>query len=46
MTRNDISDYAFSTLQDQLSRVAGVGEVEVFGSRVRDADLARSRTGS
>ncbi|HSM91677.1 MAG TPA: efflux RND transporter permease subunit [Anaeromyxobacteraceae bacterium] len=32
MTRNDISDYAYSTLQDQLSRVAGVGEVQVFGS--------------
>jgi hydrophobe/amphiphile efflux-1 (HAE1) family protein len=33
MTRNDISDYAFSTLQDQLSRVPGVGEVQVFGSQ-------------
>jgi HAE1 family hydrophobic/amphiphilic exporter-1/multidrug efflux pump len=32
MTRNDISDYAFSTLQDQLSRLPGVGEVTVFGS--------------
>jgi HAE1 family hydrophobic/amphiphilic exporter-1/multidrug efflux pump len=32
MTRNDISDYAFSTLQDQISRVPGVGEVQVFGS--------------
>jgi len=32
MTRNDISDYAFSTLQDQLSRVSGVGEVQIFGS--------------
>ena len=32
MTRNDISDYAYSTLQDQLSRVPGVGEVQVFGS--------------
>src|SRR5512133_55057 len=32
MTRNDISDYAFSTLQDQISRVSGVGEVQVFGS--------------
>ncbi len=33
MTRNDISDYAYSTLQDQLSRVTGVGEVVVFGSQ-------------
>jgi HAE1 family hydrophobic/amphiphilic exporter-1/multidrug efflux pump len=32
MTRNDISDYAYSTLQDQISRVSGVGEVQVFGS--------------
>jgi HAE1 family hydrophobic/amphiphilic exporter-1/multidrug efflux pump len=32
MNRNDISDYAYSTLQDQLSRVSGVGEVQVFGS--------------
>ncbi len=32
MTRNDISDYAFSTLQDQISRVNGVGEVVTFGS--------------
>jgi HAE1 family hydrophobic/amphiphilic exporter-1/multidrug efflux pump len=33
MTRNDISDYAFSTLQDQVSRVPGVGEVVSFGSQ-------------
>jgi hydrophobe/amphiphile efflux-1 (HAE1) family protein len=33
MTRNDISDYAFSTLQDQVSRVNGVGEVVTFGSQ-------------
>ncbi len=32
MTRNDISDYAFSSLQDQISRVSGVGEVNTFGS--------------
>jgi HAE1 family hydrophobic/amphiphilic exporter-1/multidrug efflux pump len=32
MTRNDISDYAFSTLQDPISRVSGVGEVTTFGS--------------
>src|SRR5512135_1256409 len=33
MTRNDISDYAFSSLQDQISRVSGVGEVNTFGSQ-------------
>src|SRR5512143_2940624 len=33
MTRNDIADYAVSTLQDQLSRVSGVGEAMVFGSQ-------------
>jgi hydrophobe/amphiphile efflux-1 (HAE1) family protein len=33
MTRNDISDYLFSTLQDQVSRVPGVGEVQTFGSQ-------------
>jgi hydrophobe/amphiphile efflux-1 (HAE1) family protein len=33
MTRNDISDYAFSTLQDQVSRINGVGEVVTFGSQ-------------
>ncbi len=32
MTRNDISDYAYSSLQDQISRVSGVGEVNTFGS--------------
>ncbi|MEI6225864.1 MAG: efflux RND transporter permease subunit [Deltaproteobacteria bacterium] len=33
MTRNDISDYAYSTLQDPISRVSGVGEVTTFGSQ-------------
>ena len=33
MSRNDISDYAFSSLQDQISRVSGVGEVNTFGSQ-------------
>ena len=33
MTRNDISDYAFSVLQDPISRVPGVGEVVSFGSQ-------------
>jgi len=33
MTRNDISDYVFSTLQDPISRVPGVGDVQVFGAQ-------------
>ncbi|MBA3541068.1 MAG: efflux RND transporter permease subunit, partial [Deltaproteobacteria bacterium] len=33
MTRNDISDYVASTLQDPLSRVPGVGDLQVFGSQ-------------
>jgi HAE1 family hydrophobic/amphiphilic exporter-1/multidrug efflux pump len=33
MTRNDISDYAYSSLQDHISRVSGVGEVQTFGSQ-------------
>ena len=33
MTRNDLSDYAISTLRDPLSRVEGVGNIRVFGSQ-------------
>jgi len=33
MSRNDISDYAYSYLQDQISRVNGVGEVVTFGAQ-------------
>jgi hydrophobe/amphiphile efflux-1 (HAE1) family protein len=33
MTRNDISNYVFSTLQEPISRVPGVGDVQVFGSQ-------------
>jgi len=33
MKRNDISDYVASKLQDPLSRVPGVGEVQVFGTQ-------------
>jgi len=33
MTRNDISDYAYTALQDPISRVSGVGEVNTFGSQ-------------
>jgi HAE1 family hydrophobic/amphiphilic exporter-1/multidrug efflux pump len=33
MQRNDISDYVFSVLQDPISRVPGVGEVQVFGAQ-------------
>ena len=39
----DLSDFLVSSVQDQLSRVSGVGEVTIFGSPVRDARLARSR---
>ena len=35
MTRNDIADYAYSTLQDPIGRVSGVGEVTTFGSPTR-----------
>ena len=33
MSRNDISDYVVSSLQDPVSRVPGVGEVQAFGSQ-------------
>ncbi len=33
MTRNEISDYVFSTLQEPLSRVPGVGDIQVFGAQ-------------
>lgn len=33
MTGTDLGDYAAATLRDPLSRVEGVGEVEVFGSQ-------------
>jgi HAE1 family hydrophobic/amphiphilic exporter-1/multidrug efflux pump len=33
MTRNDISDYVASTLADPISRVPGVGDVQVFGTQ-------------
>jgi len=33
MTRNDISDYASSTLLEPLSRVPGVGDIQVFGTQ-------------
>nr|MBA3500076.1 efflux RND transporter permease subunit [Deltaproteobacteria bacterium] len=33
MTRNDIADYMFSSLQDSISRVPGVGDVQVFGAQ-------------
>ncbi len=32
MDRNDIADFAASTLADPLSRVPGVGNVQIFGS--------------
>jgi hydrophobe/amphiphile efflux-1 (HAE1) family protein len=33
MQRNDISDYVVSVLQDPLSRVPGVGDIQVFGAQ-------------
>ena len=33
MQRNDISDYVRSTLQDPISRVPGVGDLQVFGTQ-------------
>ncbi|MCY0988788.1 efflux RND transporter permease subunit [Nannocystis sp. ILAH1] len=33
MTRNDIADYVVSALQDPISRVPGVGDVQAFGSQ-------------
>jgi hydrophobe/amphiphile efflux-1 (HAE1) family protein len=33
MTRNDISDYVASNLQEPLSRVPGVGDLQVFGTQ-------------
>ena len=33
MVRNDIADYVVSRLQDPLSRVPGVGDVQSFGSQ-------------
>jgi hydrophobe/amphiphile efflux-1 (HAE1) family protein len=33
MSRNDIADYVVSALQDPISRVAGVGDVQAFGSQ-------------
>jgi multidrug efflux pump len=33
LTRNDLTDYMVSNIQDVVSRVQGVGEVTVFGSQ-------------
>jgi multidrug efflux pump len=33
MTSGDVSDYLISTLQDQIGRVPGVGDVNVFGAQ-------------
>ena len=32
MKRNDISDYVYSNLQEPLSRVPGVGDLQIFGT--------------
>ena len=33
MSQYDIADYLISTIQDPLSRAAGVGDVQVFGAQ-------------
>ncbi|NRA72922.1 MAG: efflux RND transporter permease subunit [Gammaproteobacteria bacterium] len=33
MDRNDISDYVAANIQDQLSRINGIGKVDFFGSQ-------------
>src|SRR4051812_25116107 len=33
VTNNDVADYLISTLQDPIGRIAGVGDVSVFGSQ-------------
>ncbi|WP_075173304.1 efflux RND transporter permease subunit [Neptunomonas phycophila] len=33
LTKTDLSDYAYSTLRDPLSRVDGVGSIRVFGAQ-------------
>ena len=33
MQRNDITNYVISTLQDPISRVPGVGEIQAFGAQ-------------
>ena len=33
MSRDDLNDYAFSNIVDQISRVSGVGEVTAFGTQ-------------
>jgi len=33
LTKTDLSDYAYSTLRDPLSRVDGVGNIRVFGAQ-------------
>ena len=33
MTKNDLTDFMVSTLRDPLSRTAGVGSIQVFGSQ-------------
>ena len=43
MDGNDLKDYAGSNLEKVLSRVPGVGEVEMFGVTVCYAYLAQYR---
>ncbi len=41
-TNIDIADFIASRLQDPISRIPGVGAVQVFGCAIRDAHLAQS----
>ncbi|VFS64331.1 Multidrug-efflux transporter MexB [Kluyvera cryocrescens] len=38
----DISDYVASNIQDPISRVDGVGDIDAYGSQYSMANLARS----
>ncbi len=43
-TQDDISDYVASNVKDTLSRLNGVGDVQLFGALVCDAYLAGRRS--
>ncbi len=43
-TQDDISDYVASNVKDTLSRLNGVGDVQLFGRTVCDAYLAGCRS--
>ena len=41
MTKDDLSNYIVSNMQDPISRTAGVGDFQVFGAQYAMRDLAR-----